>query len=99
MRSLRRFPNRVFNLATRRAHDERLSEEIQEHLALQTTENLRAGLSPVEARRQAMLKFGGVEAMKQDYRAEGGLLLIESPGLRRHRRCDTNSGVPRTWRR
>jgi hypothetical protein len=44
MRSLRRFLNSVANLATRRAHDERLSEEIQEHLALQTAENLRAGL-------------------------------------------------------
>jgi predicted permease len=55
-----------------------LREEIEEHIALQTEENLRAGLSPVEARRQAMLKFGGVEAMKQDYRAERGLLLIEN---------------------
>jgi predicted permease len=78
MRSLRRFLNRVVNLATRRAQDERLREEIEEHIALQTAENLRAGLSPVEARRQAMLKFGGVEAMKQDYRAEGGLLFIEN---------------------
>jgi len=78
MRSLRRILHRVINLATRRAHDERLSEEIQEHLALQTAENLRAGLSPIEARRQAMLKFGGVEAIKQDYRAERGLLLIEN---------------------
>src|SRR6202051_3423512 len=78
MRSLRRFLNRVVNLATRRAQDERLREEIEEHIALQTEENLRAGLRPVEARRQAMLKFGGVEAMKQDYRAERGLLLIEN---------------------
>ena len=78
MKSLRRFLARVANLATRRAQDERLKEEIQEHIALQTEENLRAGLSPVEARRQAMLKFGGVEAMKQDYRAERGLLLIEN---------------------
>jgi predicted permease len=78
MRSLRRFLNRVVNLATRRAQDERLREEIEEHIALQTAENLRAGLSPVEARRQAMLKFGGVEAMKQDYRAERGLQFIEN---------------------
>ena len=78
MKSLRRFFARLANLATRRAQDERLREEIEEHLALQTAENLRAGLSPVEARRQAMLKFGGVEAMKQDYRAERGLLLVEN---------------------
>ena len=78
MRALRRFLTRMVNLATRRAQDERLREEIEEHIALQTAENLRAGLSPVEARRQAMLKFGGVEAMKQDYRAERGLLFIEN---------------------
>jgi len=78
MKSLRRFLNRLFNLASRRAQEERLREEIAEHIALQTEENLRAGLSPVEARRQAMLKFGGVEAMKQDYRAERGFLFIEN---------------------
>ena len=78
MKSVRRFFTRAANSASRRAQDERLREEIAEHIALQTEENLRAGLSPVEARRQAMLKFGGVEAMKQDYRAERGLPLIEN---------------------
>src|SRR5271170_3412857 len=78
MRSLRRFVTRLMNLATRQTHDERLREEIEEHIALQTAENLCAGLSPVEARRQAMLKFGGVEAIKEDYRAEGGLQFIEN---------------------
>jgi predicted permease len=78
MKALRRFLNRLFNSAARREQEERLREEIAEHIALQTDENLRAGLSPVEARRQAMLKFGGVEVMKQDYRAERGFLLIEN---------------------
>jgi predicted permease len=78
MKSLQRFLSRLGHFVTRRRDDERLREEIEEHIALQTAENLRAGLSPVEARRQAMLKFGGVEAMKQDYRAERGLLFIEN---------------------
>ena len=78
MKSLRRFFARLAGLATRRAQDERLREEIEEHIALQTAENIWAGLSPVEARRQAMLKFGGVEAIKEDYRAERGLLFIEN---------------------
>src|SRR5450755_2623348 len=78
MKPLRRFLNRLFNSAARRAEEERLREEIAEHIALQTAENLRAGLSPVEARRQAMLKFGGVEAMKEDYRAERRLLFVEN---------------------
>jgi putative ABC transport system permease protein len=78
MKSLRRFLARLRNLGPRRAKEERLREEIEGHIALQTAENLRAGLSPIEARRQAMLKFGGVEAMKEDYRAERGLLFIEN---------------------
>ena len=78
MKALKRFFTRIFNTATRRKQEERLREEIAEHVALQTEENVRAGLSPVEARRRAMLKFGGVEAMKQDYRAERGLPLIEN---------------------
>jgi predicted permease len=78
MKSLRRFFTRMFNTSTRRANDERIREEIEEHIALQTAENLRAGLSPVEARRQAILKFGAVEAIKQDYRAERGLLFLET---------------------
>jgi predicted permease len=78
MKSLRRFFARLAGLATQRAQDERLREEIAEHIAMQTAENLRAGLSPVEARRQSMLKFGGVEAIKQDYRAKRGLPFIEN---------------------
>ena len=78
MRSLRRFFTRLLNSAARRSQEDRLREEIEEHIAFQTAENLRAGLSPVEARRQALLKFGGVEAMKQDYRAERGLPFIEN---------------------
>jgi predicted permease len=78
MKSLRRFITRLINSAARREQKERLKEEIEEHIALQTEENLRAGLSPIEAQRHAMLKFGGVEAVKEDYRAERGLLLIEN---------------------
>jgi predicted permease len=81
MKSLRRLFARIFNVATRRSEreqDARLREEIAEHVALQTEANLRAGLSRVEARRQAMLKFGGVETIKQDYRAESGLQFVEN---------------------
>ena len=78
MKSLRRFLKRLASLPARRAQDERLREEIEEHIALQTADNLRAGLSPVEARRQALLKFGGVEAMKEEFRAGRGLIFVEN---------------------
>ena len=78
MKSLRRFFSRLAGLLARRRQDERLQEEIEQHIALQTSENLRAGLSPAEARRQALLKFGAAEAMKEDYRAGRGLPWIEN---------------------
>jgi predicted permease len=78
MKPFRRFLTRLLNWAAKRAQEERLREEIEGHIGLQTEENLRAGLSPVEARRQAMLKFGGVEGMKEKYRAEQGLPFIEN---------------------
>ena len=35
-------------------------------------------LSPLEARRQAVLKFGAVEAMKESYRDQRGLPFLET---------------------
>jgi predicted permease len=78
MRTLRRFFKRLSSWARGQEDEERLRAEIEEHLALQSTENLRAGLSPVEARRQAVLKFGGVEAMKESYRDQRGLVFLET---------------------
>ncbi len=78
MRFLRRFLIRLSNLATGRRADQRLQEEIAEHLAFQTEENLRAGMSPAEARRQAVLKLGAAEAIREDHHAEQSLPLIEN---------------------
>jgi predicted permease len=78
MKTLRRFFTRLRNLAIGRRSDDRLREEIEEHMALQTNENIRAGLSPLEARRQAVLKFGAVEAMKEEYRGERRILFVEN---------------------
>jgi predicted permease len=77
MRFLRRFLARLTNIAAGRQSDRRLRAEIEEHLALQTAENLRAGMPPAEARRQAVQKFGGVLAVREDYLAEQGLPFLE----------------------
>lgn len=57
MKHVRRFFIRVRNLAAGRQTDERMREELEQHLAMQTEENIRAGLTPAEARRQAVLKL------------------------------------------
>jgi predicted permease len=68
---------RLVAWTTTRQSEERLRSEIEEHLALQTDENIRAGLSPPEARRQAALKFGSIEAMKENYRERTGFPSFE----------------------
>jgi hypothetical protein len=78
MRMLTRFFKRLTSWATTQRDEERLRYEIEEHIAMQTAENEQAGLSPVEARRQAMLKFGGVESMKEEYRDQKGLPFLET---------------------
>jgi putative ABC transport system permease protein len=78
MRFLRRFFIRLSNFATGRRADQRLQEEMAEHLALQTEENLRAGMSPAEARRQAALKLGAAQAIREHHHSEQGLPLAEN---------------------
>ena len=78
MKALRRLIRRVRNFVFRQRSDRRLQEEIQEHIALQAEENIRSGMSPVEARRQALLKLGAVESIRESYRAERGLPLAET---------------------
>jgi predicted permease len=78
MRLLRRFFIRLSNLATGRRADQRLREEMAEHVALQTEENLRAGMSPGEARRQAALKLGAAQAIREQHHAEQSLPLAEN---------------------
>src|SRR5580693_9695930 len=78
MRFLRRFLIRLSNFATRRSADHRLREELAEHLAFQTDENLRAGMSPAEARRQAALKLGAAEAIREQHHAEQSLPFLEN---------------------
>jgi predicted permease len=51
---------------------------MESHLAILTEENVRAGMGPEEARRQARLKFGAVETVREEYHAEEGLPLMEN---------------------
>lgn len=78
MRSIKRLLGRLRNSAANRRGDQRLREEIRAHLAMQTEDNLRAGMAPAEAHRQAILKLGAVEAIKERYHAEEGLPSFEN---------------------
>jgi predicted permease len=78
MRTLRRFSKRLLSWATIKQDEQRLQAEIEEHLASATLENIRRGLPLTEARRQAILKFGAVQAISEDYRDRKGLPFMET---------------------
>jgi predicted permease len=78
LKFLRRFFIRLSNLVTGQSADQRLREEIAEHLAFQTEENMRAGMSPAEARRQAAIKLGAPEVIREHHHAEHSIPLIEN---------------------
>jgi len=51
-----------------RAEERELDSELKLHLEYQIAQNIASGMSPTEARRAALLDFGGVEQMKEDCR-------------------------------
>ena len=76
MKPLQRFLARLSNFGARSRADQRLREEVEEHLAQQTADNLRAGMAADEARRQAVLKFGAISAIREEYLSE-----LSLPGI------------------
>ena len=54
-----------------------LDEELRFHLEQETEKNVRAGMNPREARRKAMVAFGGVERFKERTREEQGVRPLE----------------------
>jgi putative ABC transport system permease protein len=57
--------------------DVEFSSEIESHLQMHVEDNLRAGMSREEARRQALIQLGGIEQVKSNYRERQGLPLVE----------------------
>src|SRR5215210_4941083 len=53
-----------------RTAEPELDEEVQFHIDMQTEKNVRLGMSPDEARRAALVSFGGRERFKEEARDE-----------------------------
>ncbi|HEY2290293.1 MAG TPA: permease prefix domain 1-containing protein [Thermoanaerobaculia bacterium] len=53
-----------------RTMEPKMDEEIRFHIDMQTEKNIRLGMSPEEARRAALVRFGGTERIKEEARDE-----------------------------
>jgi putative ABC transport system permease protein len=78
MLSLRSLFTRGRALAHQGRFEQDLDEELRFHLEMETAANVERGLSPEEARREALLGFGGVEKVKEECRDEDRLRWIET---------------------
>ena len=67
----------IRSIGRRRTLESGLDEEIRFHIDQQTEKNLRAGMRRDEARRQALLKFGGLERARESTRDEIRPALLE----------------------
>jgi predicted permease len=76
MRSLRAWIRRLTGTLNPSRREREMAAEFESHLQLHIDDNMAAGLSPAEARRQALLKFGPVEAVKEQYRDRGGFPFV-----------------------
>jgi predicted permease len=78
MRQLRAWFVRLVGFFRRNGSERDLAAEMDSHLQMHIEDNLRAGMSAAEARRQALIKLGGFEQTKEIYRERRGLPFLET---------------------
>src|SRR5262245_25037806 len=78
MRQLRAWWIRLTGLVTASRRVQRFDDELQSHLEMHIEDNIRSGMSPEKARRQAVIGLGGVQSVRDAYRDGGSLPSVES---------------------
>jgi predicted permease len=63
---------------TRRRRDAELAEEMEQHLAQEIDDNVARGMSPEEARRRAILKFGSARRVREDLWQQSTFAFIDN---------------------
>jgi predicted permease len=78
MRALRAWLLRLAALFRRGSSDKELREELEIHLQMHMDDGLRRGMTLNEARREALMKLGGVAQTQESYRERRGLPVLET---------------------
>ena len=66
------------NLVSKKKIEGELDEEMRFHLEMEIERNVARGLSPAEARREALQSFGGVEKFKDEVRDQSAVRFLET---------------------
>jgi predicted permease len=78
MRSVRAWFIRLGGLFRTARGEGELAAELESHLQLHVDDNVRAGMTPEEGRRDALIRLGGVEATKDRYRDRRSIPLLDT---------------------
>jgi putative ABC transport system permease protein len=78
MSRLRAWLLRLSELFRKDRRERELAAELESHLQMHIEDNLRAGMTAAQARREAFMKLGGVEQTKENYRERRGLPALEA---------------------
>src|SRR5262245_52852778 len=68
---------RLFNVVRPSRNERELAEEIQSVIDLHTEANIQSGMSFEEARRAALVKFGGMDSAREAWRERRRLPFLE----------------------
>jgi len=77
MKPLLRAWRRVWKLFWRSRQEREMREEFASHIQMQIEDNLRLGMDPHAARREALIKFGSMPATEEAWRDQRGLRWVE----------------------
>ena len=82
--SIRILLTRSAALFRKRSLDQDLEEELNTHIDLAIEENLAQGMTPTQARTQALRSFGGLTQTRETYRTHRGFPLLDQLGRDLH---------------
>src|SRR5260221_8069958 len=77
MRALRAWLIRLTNPFRKIQSDSEFEAELESHLEMHGADNMRAGMTPEEARRRALIVLGGVEQTKEHHRDRRSFRFVE----------------------
>ena len=78
MKKLRAALRRFAGMFSSGRREEEFASELEGHLQMHTDDNMRAGMTVEEARRDALVKLGGMERTRQAYRERGTAPFFET---------------------
>ena len=77
MGAVQRALSRLLSFFRKPHLDADLEAEMAAHLEMAIEENIQRGLTPLEARRQALIRFGGMDLAKDQHREARGLMTLD----------------------